>query len=167
MVRAKFRCMSVNEDVNGQPFNREAWLVQARLLPIKASPYQWSGEGTNPDKDFADENAAFWKYTPNGEACWFFSAKLGAPYYIDMVPDPDGAWKVTEYTLSEDYLNVKINHEIEYEVHTKEGIQKRTRLNGEFFTMGVSLEEASPGAWKPFVDAGPGSRWSLTFTLAD
>lgn len=167
MPQAKFRCMSVNRDACGHPFSPEHWRVEARLLPIKAFPnYDKNGDPA-VDPDHAKENADFWKYTPSGEACWFHDADLGAAYYIDLIPDEAGEWKCSEYTLSEGYLNVRLSHEIEYEVHTKDGLQIKKRLNGEFFEMGVNREEASPGAWQPFVDGGPGSRWRVVFRRAE
>lgn len=167
MPRAKFRCMSVSRDVCGNPFNPEFWRVEARLVPIKAFPNYDKDGDPHVDPDHAKENADFWKYTPSGECCWFSNAELGVPYYIDMVPDKDGDWKAEEYTLSESYLNVTLKRQIKRERHRKGcDVDLVEYGNGEFFQMGVSTEEASEGAWKPFVDAGPGSRWRVTFTRA-
>lgn len=165
MPRAKFRCMSVTRDTCGSPFHPSSWRTEARLIPIKAFPnYDRDGD-PNIDPDHAKENADFWKYTPSGECCWYHNAELGVPYYIDMVPDPDGDWKAEEYTLSESYLNVTLKHMTTGTRHRKgQEPEPYEYGTGEFFQMGVNIEEASEGAWKPFVDAGPGSRWKLTFT---
>ena len=76
MIRAKFRCMSVtrqwdgNEIVSFRPVNR--------------------GKEQDP------ENAKFWDASPSGEAKLTFKGPCGflpgAYYYIDMAADPEGEW---------------------------------------------------------------------------
>lgn len=161
MVRAKFRVMDITRSTNGNPFHPESWRTQSRMLPIKAFPNYDKNGDPQMDPDHAKENADFWKYTPSGEACWFGpDAELGRAYYINMSPGP-GEWKLEEYSLREGSLNARLCRMKRYFESEKE------YLSGEFVEIGINIHEASEGAWRPFVDAGPGSRWVVAFERAE
>jgi hypothetical protein len=160
--RAKFRVMDTTRSTNGNPFDQSAWRTQSRMLPIKAFPNYHKDGDPEMDPDFANENAAFWSATPSGDACWFGEdAELGRAYYIDMAPTMGGEWKLEEYSHREAYVLARLCKMRKYD-HPND---KEFR-SGEYVEVGINTEEASEGAWKPFVDAGPGSRWNVTFTPA-
>lgn len=161
MPRAKFRVMDTTRSTNGSPFDPQHWQTRSRMLPIKAFPnYDKSGD-PEMDPDHANENAAFWSATPSGDACWFGEeAELGKAYYIDMEPVEESEWKLEEYSFKEGYLNARL-----CKMKTYFKSEKEFR-SGEFVEIGINTEEASEKAWKPFVSAGPGSRWKVEFSKA-
>lgn len=160
MIRAKFRVMDITRSTNGSPFQPEHWRSDARLLPIKAFPHYRKDGDPKDDPDHAGENAAFWSATPSGEAHWFGDAELGRAYYIDMNPSVRGEWKLEEFSHREGYVSARLCKMRHYHSSEKEF------RSGEYVEVGINTEEASEGAWKPFVAAGPGSRWNVTFTPA-
>ncbi len=110
MIRAKFRCLSATLHWNGE--------VNARLAPVTARPPGTSGP-TDQQKaaggHTSEENARFWKATPNGSAELNYrrpgvDPAPGAFFYIDMEPsDVEDGWVLRSIEQSEGHLAVQLN----------------------------------------------------------
>jgi hypothetical protein len=137
-VRAKFRCMEISRFWNGG-------CTLVRFLPVMAK------NGCRADEETAsEENAAFWQATPSGEAKLQFptldpvSYEIGHCYYLDMRPDEQGSWKLTERKHSEGQLGVVLSCS---------------------WRDSVSMNICNESAWDAF-DGPIGGPWSVEFTHA-
>lgn len=99
MIRAKFRCLSIHQE-----------LLQGttiRLLPVNPK---------GPDGQGSEENRRFWSATPSGELYVRYRSEeapltLGGYYYLDMTeaPKSETTWSLWELTQQEESLGVKMS----------------------------------------------------------
>lgn len=144
-IRAKFRCMKVSQTWEN--------IHEVDFRPV----YQKRGD--NPYCN-SEENQRFWDATPAGEASLTFAGphefKPGAYYYIDMVPNQDGYWGLSElklygsgsYNAGDVWFMSGWNHE-----------------PGQMRHGQVKMTIRFPETIKLFGD--PGGKWDVTFTFAE
>lgn len=149
-VQAKFRCLSMTHRLlNGGPTTD----VSVDLKPVIAKNKDWPGG--------SEENLKFWTATPSGEANVVYRAKpsdtpfeVGKYYYIDFTPATEGVrpWKLYKVEQSESQLDV----------HLGLAWDASDRISSATVTLGIQNRLA----WAPFLAAGPGSKWSVSFSPA-
>lgn len=108
MIRAKFRCMGVND----------RWDCRtAEFLPVTHRHSHTTGEPAE-----AEENLAFWQATPAGKVYLTYLKEVedlnqsgqdcpfvaGAYYYMDLEEDEEGEWKLDLITQRVENLTVEI-----------------------------------------------------------
>jgi len=147
-VIAKFRCLSITQKYDG--------IFLAELRPVMQ-------KGGN-----SRENAAFWSYSPNGEAQLCFHKKcpleIGAYYYINMAREDDveiaDGWKLNYLTRNDSggaevYLSWYKSYD--YRNGKPEGM-----LQG---TVKINMEPKAKGAIESFNE--PGTKWNVKFDFAE
>jgi len=147
MVRAKYRILGI----------RDAWNQQQAVdaAPIMPRTADW------PSEENSEENAAFWSATPSGKLELTFEG--GCPFrpdqavYLDLEPVAErpesGAWRLEEVRLRETQIGVSL--------HLYGGDRALGCRSG---TLTMEIDIAA--GWRPFRDAGPGTWWAVTITLA-
>ena len=143
-VRAKFRCLSITQKWDG------LWIVEL-------GPVMQRGENS-------EENKSFWEASPSGECHLTFHAehdlKIGAYYYIDMVPNDEGEWELhsvmsSSHGSGEVYLSHYKNYD--YKKPMPVGL-----LRGNL-KIGIDGEKTS--ALESF--GRPGGKFDVTLTFAE
>ncbi len=151
-VQVKFRCLSYTHRLlNGGPTVD----TSVDLKPVIAKNKDWPGG--------SEENLKFWTATPSGEANVVYRAKpsdtpfeVGAYYYatLDVAGDGDGrSWKLWKVEQTEGQLNVHLGLAWDHQ---------DTVISSASMSLGIQNRLA----WAPFLKAGPGSKWAVTFSPA-
>lgn len=143
-VRAKYRVLWI----------KKGWDKSHRLeaAPIMPRTKDW------PQEENSVENAAFWEATPSGKLDMTFTEGHEPPWKPDeailiyMEPAEEG-WKLYKVGLYEDQLEI---------IFYPQGAPLPEGCVSAEFSMLINNQ----GAWPPFKEAGPGSRWKITFTRA-
>jgi hypothetical protein len=142
-VRAKFRVLDITEKWD------ESWI--AKLGPVMQ-------RGSN-----SEENQSFWEASPSGECELTFhkehELKVGAYYYIDMVPDEEGDWELGRVTKnSGGYGEVYLSHHRSYDY--------RDKPSGLLYgNLTIGIDGSKTKALDAFGEAG--GKWKVTFTFAE
>lgn len=157
MIRAKFRCMHIDQGLNDQ-----VTIKLSPVIPKKGLP------------NF-EENKQFWEYSPSGECTLTYKGtpmilgenniseafKVGSFYYIDMqktdaAPDAPGFWALErreEYLRSTTTVHFRLNW-------VKQ--EDPSQLRAGYLQIGLS-EKAQP-AKEAF--GAPADGWSIGFHFA-
>ena len=150
-VQAKFRCLSFTHRLlNGGPSTD----VSVDLKPVIAKSKDWPGG--------SEENLKFWTATPSGEANVVYRTKpadtpfeVGGYYYVDLVL-ADGSevrpWKLWRVEQVEGQLNIQF------------GLAWGAVATISSGSLSLGIQNRL--AWHPFLKAGPGSKWVITFSPA-
>lgn len=144
VIRAKFRCLSVEKKWNGEAL--------VRLGPVKR------------DGDRDSENNFFWKYTPSGHAELGYVAKqeppfdVGAYYYVhftkaETLADGTGSWRLSQLNQYDG------GAEITFICSDDEA------LKCKWSSLKMNLSGEATGARE--VLQPQGSRWNVSFTFAE
>ncbi len=152
MVRAKFRCMSITQEI-------ENWTV--RLLPVIAKTEYYPGG--------SEENKKFWSATPTGEMKLLFRAQdiagfggnditrfvVGDRYYLDLslaANEKEEPWNLR--TISQSDSRLEVVFQLNYDTRVQ------APRWGEL-TMGIDNELAWPH-FLPYIS----TIWKLTLAKA-
>lgn len=144
MIRAKFRCMKTSHSWDG--------FHGAEFRPV----YQ---KKNGQESHNFEENKLFWEATPAGDATLTYQGPHefvpGAYYYIDMIPDEQGTWRLGEMKLwgSDSYNagDIWLSSAWKYEPGLRYGEVKMTIK----FATTLKLFGA------------PGSKWDVLFHFAE
>lgn len=146
-IRAKFCCMSTTKNWDGTS--------RAELKPV----------GRQAGGNFP-ENAAFWQYTPTGEAALNFPVGVECPfkeghfYYIDMAPtETRRGW-----TLSRTSSRGAGSGEIVFDQGYGAGVPTGLAAKASYSSLRMDL---SGGSAKVAQFGEPGQPWDVAFTFAD
>jgi hypothetical protein len=143
-VRAKFRCLGITEKWD-------------KSFVAELGPVMQKGENS-------EENKRFWSASPSGECSLIYNVehdlKVGAYYYIDMMPDGDGLWTLSQVTdQGEGSGRVNFYHHREYDWQKP---KPHGLLQGQ---LEIGIDGNHTEAMAAFGKAG--ERWKVQFTFAE
>ena len=143
-VRAKFRCLSITHKWD------DSWLIEL-------GPVMQRGE-------HSEENKSFWEASPSGECHLTYQVehdlKIGAYYYIDMVPNDDGQWElasVMQYGQGSGEIFMSHYRTYDYQKPIPAGL-----LRGN---LKIGIDGKKTEALKTF--GNPGGKWDVKLTFAE
>jgi hypothetical protein len=114
-----------------------------------------------------EENKTFWKYTPSGECQLHFSGpsfdadnnafKVGDYYYIDMVTDAEGGWRVSQLIYRD-----KESGDVELSTRGGSHTAGPGEIGFRYGKLGMGID--NPPAFQAY---SPESNWKIEFHWAE